>query len=583
MFTKESLERLREKIDLIEVISGSIELKRTGSAYKAICPFHQEKSPSFTVQKADTHYHCFGCGAHGDAIQFLMNYLNLSFAEAVDSLAERFHVSLEHEDKQSEPGVNKGSLKEACTIASSYFHGYLLHTEQGSEALHYLYKRGLSYDFIRRFEVGLSPLDEAVFRKMMRAEKLYDETLLEAGLLSSSTKRPFFRDRIMFPIRNVMGSVIGFSARKYKEETFGGKYINSTETPIFKKSRLLFGLNYCRRRITKERRALVVEGQIDCLRLIEAGLNCTVAALGTAFGSEHVEELKKTGVRDVYLLFDGDTAGKTAASKTGDLFQKVGIEVKVVHLPKGSDPDSYLAKFGTVHLIEQLEKAETYLSFQVGYLSQEINRESPTGKAELIKTLKKQIEEWEDPVVVHESLKKIASLVQVPEEMVGMRQNFSPNLFIKNESGPLSLKSIDPNRVLELDLLRWLFLMQEQFFPTAECYLTEEHFVSSGCKQLFTHLMKQKTVDMLSLAGELEDQSLIDEILQKKVNKERAETLFLETVQKLLDREWMQTREKIKMKIHSGNQSEDEVLELAKQFDQLKSKRAIASIVSCNT
>ena len=576
MFTKESLERLKDKIDLIEVVSAHVDMKRAGASYKGLCPFHQEKSPSFIVQKGDSHYHCFGCGAHGDAIQFLMTYLNLSFVEAVESLAERFHVPLEHDDTKADQGVNKSALKDACTIASQFFHAYLLHSEEGQSALHYLYKRGLNPDFIRRFEIGLAPADGAVFRQVMRGEKVLDEDLLNSGLLSESSGRPFFRDRITFPIRNAMGSVIGFSARKFKEETFGGKYINTTETPIFKKSRLLFGLNYCRRRIAKERRALVVEGQIDCLKLIEAGLNLTVAALGTACGSSHVEELKKLGVREVYLLFDGDDAGRVAASKVGDLFQTVGIEVRVVNLPNGSDPDTYLTQFGTQRLIDEFEGAEPYLTFQVLQLGRELNLDSPAGKAELVKVLKKQIEEWEEPVMVHESLRKIASLVHVPEEMIGLQQQYTPNLFVKHHGG---LNTVDPNRVLELDLLRWMIYNCDAFLPTARVYLTKEHFLCPECQKLYLKLLEEKNGDLLTLAADVEDQNLIDEILQKKVNRERADSLFLETVQKLLDREWMQTREVIKMEIHSGKHSDEEVLEFAKKFDALKSQRPKAALV----
>ena len=578
MFTKESLEKLKERIDVLEVVSDHVEIKRMGVAHKGLCPFHQEKSPSFMIQKGDTHYHCYGCGAHGDAIQFLMEYLNLSFVDAVESLAERFHVPLERQ-QQGEKGTDKSALKEACALASQYFHATLIYTEEGRPALEYLFKRGLTLDFINRFEVGFAPNDGTILRKMMRAEKVPEEVLIEAGLLVEGGARPFFRDRITFPIRNPTGAVIGFSARHYKEGAFGGKYINSPETPLFKKSRILFGLNYCRRRIAKERRALIVEGQIDCFKLIEAGLNLTVAALGTAFGDSHCEELKKLGLRVAYLLFDGDEAGSAATSKVGDLLQKRGIEVFVVNLPKGSDPDTYLTQFGTLRLIEEIEGAESYLSFQVGYLGRELNLDSPAGKAELVKTLKKQVDEWEDPVLVHESLRKIASLVRVPEEMVGVKQGAFAPTYVKSR-GTLTLNHVDPHRSLELDLIRWLVLMGETFLPTVKAYLAEKHFVSSGCRQLFQKIMAEGKSDLFTLAADIEDPTLIDEMLQKKVNRERAEGHFLETVQKLLDREWMQTREAVKLEIHSGGHNEEKVLELAKQFDALKTGRLVATLIN---
>lgn len=578
MFTKESLERLKERIDLLEVVSGHIEMKRMGAVHKGLCPFHQEKSPSFIIQKGDTHYHCFGCSAHGDAIQFLMEYLNLSFVDAVESLAERFHVPLEKQ-QVGEKGGDKSLLKQAVAVASHYFHATLLYTDVGREALGYLLKRGLTLDFLGRFEVGFAPNDGTILRKMLHAEKIPQEAWVEAGLFVEGGARPFFRDRITFPIRNPSGAVIGFSARKYKEEAYGGKYINTSETPLFKKSRILFGLNYCRRRIAKERRAVIVEGQIDCLKLIEAGLDLSVAALGTAFGESHSDELKKLGLRTAYLLFDGDGAGRTAASKVGDLLQKRGIEVFVVNLPKGSDPDTYLTQFGTLKLVEEIERGESYLSFQVGYLGSEMNLDSPAGKAELVKTLKKQIDGWEDPVMVHESLRKIASLVKVPEEMVGVRQGaFAP--YIKSH-GTLTLGSVDPHRTLELDLIRWLVLMGKSFLPTVKTYISDRHFVTPGCLQLFQKIMEGGEHDLFTLAADIEDPTLIDEMLQKKVNRERAEIHFLETVQKLLDREWMQNRESVKAEIDTGGHTDEKLLELTKQFGA--TKRPLATlVVPCN-
>lgn len=579
MFTKESLERLRERIDLIDVLTGHVDLKRAGSAYKALCPFHQEKNPSFIVQKGDRHYHCFGCGAHGDAIQFLMTYLNISFAEAVETLAERFHIPLEKTEKTEEKGISKSSLKEAVEAASLFFHFCLLHYKEGSEALHYLYRRGLTIDFIRRFQVGFAPNSHDLFSRAMHKEGFSDQVLIEAGLLSEGSLRPFFRDRITFPIRNAAGSAIGFSARNFKENAFGGKYINTPETALFKKSRLLFGLDASRRRIAKERRVIIVEGQIDCLKLIEAGLNLTVASLGTAFGESHVKELMQLGIREAYLLFDADEAGTVAASKVGDLFQQAGIEAKIVTLPKGNDPDSFLTQQGIEKLIQELEKAADYLSFQVSYLSKTIAFHSPAGKAEIAKLLKKQIEGWEDPVMVHESVRKMASLLHLPEEMVGITP--PPVSYVKKNMS-LPFVSIDPNRILELDLLRWLVLMGSErpdFLATARKYLTEANFWVPSCRQLFSaYLEAVGSPDLLSLAACLDEQSILDELLQKRINREKAELHFLETVQKLLDRQWMQTREDVKVRIHSGGKKEEEILELAKQFDELRLNRPIVTL-----
>src|SRR5262249_31718360 len=224
---------------------------------------------SFVIQKGDSHYHCFGCGAHGDAIQFLMTHLRMSFLEAVESLAERFHVELEEVETKEHKGPPKALLKDALERAVEFYHFYLLHTIEGHAALEYLYSRGIDLDFIRTFQFGLAPKQAGIFTRVMREQKFTDALLEEAGLLSKG--REFFSDRITIPIRDAVGAAIGFTARKYKTDTFGGKYINTQETTLFKKSKVLFGLSYSRKTIAKDRKCIVVEGQIDALRLISSG------------------------------------------------------------------------------------------------------------------------------------------------------------------------------------------------------------------------------------------------------------------------------------------------------------------------
>lgn len=582
LFSKESLENLRQRIDLVEVLSSHIELKRSGASYKALCPFHDEKSPSFVVQKGDSHYHCFGCGAHGDAIQFVIAYLKMGFSDAVEHLAQKFQVPLVQIEKSEEKsGPNKGHLKQALHQASRFFHFYLLHTMEGHDALRYLYQRGIDLDFIHQFQIGLAPKNQQIFRQMMHGKLLKDEVLEAAGLIAKyneSNWRPFFSDRITFPIKDATGATIGFSARKYKEETFGGKYINTSETALFKKSRILFGLNYCRRRIAKERKAIIVEGQIDALRLIQTGFNITVAGQGTAFGEGHVKELMQLGVNEVYLALDADEAGQEAACKIGNYFQKEGVEVRIVKMPEGSDPDAFLREKGTDEFLKILVNSIDYLTFLVARHSRSHDLNSPAGKLQLIQVIAKQIQAWDHPLMVHESLRKLAHLTHTSESAVGIGQIHTPNIYIK-KSASVGLQTIDPDRILESDFLRWLLIMGDaaQFIELSRRNLQPADFHVSTCRRLYQTILEcvenQLPRDLLSLAVSLDDaegQLLMSELLQKKVNKERAEQQFVETIQKILDRNWMERREEIKIKIQSGKCSDEEVSALAKQFDELK-------------
>lgn len=573
MFTKESLDALRNKIDLVEVLSPYIEFKRSGAAFKALCPFHDEKTPSFMIQRGDTHYHCFGCGAHGDAIAFLMDHQRLSFFDAVENLAEKFHVHLEKMEMEEEKGPSKQEMRRALDLASRLYHTLLLQTPEGHRALAYLEKRGIDLEFVKRFEIGFAHPNPSLLMRVLTHHGISEEIAEACGLRSKG--RDFFVDRILFPIRQATGHVIGFSGRKFKEETFGGKYVNTPETPLFKKSRVLFGLNYSRQRIAKERIALIVEGQIDALRLIQNGFDFTVAGQGTAFGETHVEELIRLGVLTVVLAFDSDTAGKAAAVKVGGLFQKQGIEVKVIHMQDGYDPDQFVREKGPDAFLGLIQSAEEYLAFLVEEHANELDLSSPAIKNDLASRLGQEIRSWNEPLMVHESLKKLASLLHVPESLVGVGQLEVSPLFYK-KSGSAGLHDIDPHFVIEADVLIWLLSPTPEITNLTAVHLTEDSFKDPICKATFNYLIRQKQKEtpvdwlMLSQLEEGKGQKLVAELTSRKVNRDKPELYFRQALQTLLDRNWLERREEVKQKIHSAAYDDEEALALAKEFEEVK-------------
>lgn len=590
IYQKESLENLRRKIDLVDVLGSHIDLKKSGAAYKGLCPFHDEKSPSFMIQKGDTHYHCYGCGAHGDAIQFMMNFLKMSFTDSVESLAQKFQVHLEVVESVEEKGPSKKLLLEALNKAAELYHFLLLHTHEGHEAVRYLVGRGIDLEFIQQFQLGLAPQGGHFLSKAL-IPPYNTEQLIAAGLSSPSSGKDFFHDRITIPIRNTSGAVIGFTARKYKEQTLGGKYVNSPETSLFKKSKILFGLNYCRRRIAKERKAIIVEGQLDALRLIQSGFNITVAGQGTAFGEGHVQELNQLGVNQVFLALDSDNAGQEATFKIGNLFQKIGVEVLIVNIPSGKDPDTFLKEHGAEAFLELMQKSQDYLSFIVAHLSKQVNIDSPAAKNQLVYNLSSQIRSWNDAVMVHESLRKLASLLRVPEEIIGVGQQFIPNLLIQ-KSASVGLQEVDPDKVIEGDLLLWLVRYGGEFpkfTELAKLNLVADDFRVPICRSLFDVYMKAITAnqphDFVSLIIQLQEedgQHFLEELFEKKVNKEKAEAFFMDALKKFLERNWMLKREAIKMKIQSGQQSDEQAMDLLKIFDTLKKNPPIIKGIECS-
>jgi len=576
LYTKESLDQLRAQVDLVEVISSYVPLKRAGAVHKGLCPFHEEKTPSFGVQAGDSHYHCFGCGAHGDAIAFLMNHEKMSFVDSVDWLAERFGVQLEKEEGgEQRKGPDRTKMKGALELACELYHNLLLHTKQGHEALHYLYRRGIDLEFIRFFRIRFSLPDRDAFQKVAKGEGYSEEILRGAGLITDRG-RDFFSERIIFPITDPFGSVIGFSGRKIREETFGGKYINTPETPLFKKSNVLFGLSYCRREIAKSQKAIIVEGQIDALRLIHEGFNYAVAGQGTAFGADHVKILEALGVKEVFLAMDGDDAGSAAAIKIGDLFQKKGISVSVVPLPEKSDPDTFVKTHGKQAFQELLDRSTDYLPFAVSEMSKGVNLQVPAEKNRLIQKLSDQIRGWDTPVMVHESLRRLAQLTAVPESVVGV--GASPRPMGMKRLGFAGKHVVDPDQILETDLLRWLLLTtDERLISIILGNVAKDLFLHPVCLRIFLAFTdlheKGEPCDLISLGSILEkeeEQKVLAEIVQKKVNLEKAEEGIVEVIHRLLIRRWMEEREAIKTKIQSGQCSDEEALQLAKAFDEIK-------------
>ncbi|MDX8431296.1 MAG: DNA primase [Candidatus Algichlamydia australiensis] len=572
IYSKESLDRLREKIDLQELLGSYLEMKRSGSTYKACCPFHEEKTPSFIVRQGDSHYHCFGCGAHGDAIAFLMGHLKLSFQEAVEQLAERYHVILEEVDGEQKKGPSTRELVEIVEKAADFYHFCLLHTDEGHKALHYLFSRGLDLNFVKLFRLGYAPADRTIMPQAMKEQKIFMPLLETVGLTKGG--KDLYSGRLLFPILDGRGRVIGFSGRKFQEETYGPKYYNTPETPLFKKSKVLYGLSHSRKRIAKERKVLIVEGQIDTLRMIAAGFNLTVAGQGTAFGKEQAKELINLGVQEIYLLFDGDQAGKEAAVKVGDLFQREGIEVFVAQFPEGKDPDLILQEEGTKQLKSYIEKSIGYLPFVVELLkgNQPL---TPARKNQLVKEIGARIRGWDHPLMVHESLRKLAQLLSLPEEVLRSEMPESPTLYIKQQGSALENRELNPDRILEADLMRWLVFADDELLKIARENLTPDHFRTPAYKRLFT-LFTEGTPpkDLLDLASQMEsveDQLLLSELLHKRINRERAKEGMIKTVEELLKRSWMQRRESLRYQMQRTGLTDERLFELAKEFDALKS------------
>jgi DNA primase len=354
---------VREAIDaadMVEVVSGRTQLRKTGARYVGRCPFHEERTPSFSVNAQDKLFYCFGCGKGGDVITFVRETEQLDFAQAVEWLAERFRVSLEYEEltpQFEESRKRRERLHALLDQAASFYERHLWETAAGIPVRAYLESRGLAEPACREFRLGLSP-GRGLAEKAQEKGFTRDE-LRRAGL-TNARGNDYFPERLMFPLADARGRIVGFQARKLREDDpMHGKYVNSPEGELFHKSAILYGLHLARPALAKQERAVVVEGNTDVIALRQAGLEPVVASMGTALTEQQLKELQRL-TRRLYLCFDADAAGEDATLRGMELADKRGFEVRVVTMPAGTDPADEPGRFE-----DRLAGAESYVMYRV--------------------------------------------------------------------------------------------------------------------------------------------------------------------------------------------------------------------------
>lgn len=372
MIPQHLVEEVRTRADIVEVIGEHVQLKRSGKDYKAPCPFHSERTPSFYVVPSKGFYNCFGCGEKGDVFTFLMKKAGLSFHEAVRQLATRVGVDIPADTQQAGDDPHR-KLYEAVAFAADYFQTALWADARGERARHYLLSRGITKEIAERFGIGYAPDAWRDLRESAHKHGIDDEILLAAGLIKESERSedPYdrFRDRVIFPIAETTGRNVAFGGRILRAAEGAPKYLNSPETPIYQKGRLLYGLNWSRSAIRRDGMALVVEGYMDYVSLAAVGIDNLVAAMGTAMTAEQAALLARYS-RKAVLLYDSDMAGMKATFRTGDALLRAGVEPLVTTLPPGEDPDSLARKGGATAVAEVVAAAIDVLDRKLQILEQ---------------------------------------------------------------------------------------------------------------------------------------------------------------------------------------------------------------------
>ena len=450
-YPEEVVEEVREKNDIVDVISGYVKLQKNGANYFGLCPFHNEKSPSFSVSPGKQMYYCFGCGAGGNVITFLMEYENYTFPEALKFLADRAGVALpkmEYQKEAREQADLKARLLEVNKLAANYFY-HQLKSPAGQAGYRYLHdKRELKDPTILRFGLGFSNKTSDDLYRFLKEKGYEDSFLKETGLVTIEERggRDKFWNRVMFPIMDIHNRVIGFGGRVMGDGE--PKYLNSPETKIFDKSRNLYGLNYAR--TSREKYMLVCEGYLDVISLHQAGFTNAVASLGTAFTSQHASVLKRY-TDQVILTYDSDGAGVKAALRAIPILREAGISSKVLNMKPYKDPDEFIKNLGSEAFSERIRQAENSFMFEIRILRQDYSMEDPEQKTRFYQETARKLLRFGEPLERDNYIQAVSSEYMIPyQELKGMVNRMGMTMGLKaGEAAPEGRRNVRTSQMEE--------------------------------------------------------------------------------------------------------------------------------------
>ena len=496
-YSDEIIEEVRSKNDIVDVISSYVKLQKKGSSYFGLCPFHNEKSPSFSVSREKQMYYCFGCGAGGNVFTFLMEYENYSFQEALKYLADRAGVDLpeaEYSKEARERADQKAILLEINKVAAQYFY-VQLKSPQGAHALSYLKDRGLSDEMIHSFGLGYSNKYSNDLYQYLKSKGYRDELIVKAGLVTVDERYGVsdkFWNRVMFPIMDSNSRVIGFGGRVMGDAK--PKYLNSPETMIFDKSRNLYGLN--RARSSRKPYFLLCEGYMDVISLHQAGFSNAVASLGTALTPGHASLIKRY-VKEVYLTYDSDEAGTKAALRAMPILKDVGITARIIRMEPYKDPDEFIKNLGAEAFEERIHKARNGFMFGLEILERDYDLTTPEGKTDFMKEAAKRLAQFDEEIersnyieavakTYHVGFEELRKLVLKMAVQTGLAKQVERPKRLDGKSREKEDGHVKSQKIL----LTWL-IEDEGIFNQIRRYITPDDFTGELYKKVAALLYEQ--------------------------------------------------------------------------------------------
>ena len=577
---EETIERIRNTADIYDVVAQYVDLKKRGRNFFGLCPFHSEKTPSFSVAPDKQIYHCFGCGAGGNVFSFIVEHEKISFIEAVQQLGQKYGIQV---DYQSGPS-NKifSSLYKVHDLAVKLYHN-TLYSEKGAAALDYLYNRGLNDNTIKTYQIGFAPDSWDTLINAIKSLSFNDDVYDKTGLFIKTDRgwRDRFRSRIMFPIFHQSGKPIAFGGRIFNHND-PAKYLNSPETPLYRKSEVFYGLHKTRDSIRKFSTAVLVEGYTDFLQLVQLGIQNVVALSGTALGINHASQIRKFASK-VYLAYDGDDAGINATLRAGYVLFQAGIEPLVIPMPSDKDPDDWVREAGANAFQEAMGSSMSLLLFHLQ--KKDVKNLSATERSKTVKEILKEISLINDGIIRDDLLKSLSQELQLDE--VEVFRLFNSQIGMKRvrtdseQSSPKNQAFTNTIQKAQLEIIRAIAFNFDEVYPSMKNVIDFQIFDEPILQKIGLLLIKEnQPKDLSAIIDQFEDmdeKKLVSKILFDDINSDDPKLIIKDcfaTIRgKQIQDQIKQARIKIRELESSGEDAKEiiiQVTELQKTLHQLK-------------
>lgn len=565
----QTVDEIKSRCNIVDVIGRVVPLKRAGSNYKGRCPFHNEKTPSFVVSETKQIFTCFGCGATGDVIGFVQQYYQLDFMQAIEKLANEYGIKIQNSYRKDE---NKEEAYRINREAAKFFFRAL--RERTNPGYTYMKERGIHPDILNKFGIGYADDRWDSLYQYLTGLGFEKDKLLQLGLISVSKGKCYdkFRNRVIFPIMNTRGKVIGFGGRIIGEGN--PKYLNSQESSVFLKKNNLYGLNITRQEIGKENRAILVEGYMDVISLYQNGVRNVSASLGTAL-TENQAQLLKRYTDHVVLSYDADQAGINAALRGLDILHGVDCKVKVLHVTDGKDPDEFVKKNGKAAFLKLVDEALPYADYKLSLLRKEYNLDTTEGRVEFLKHAAEVLREL-SPVEADIYIKKLAEETKISEGAIRLEINGNHHEKVMH-AGPGKSREDnsqmpDDITMLEKNIIR-LILQNSSYYMQFDSY-ADDAFLSQSGRNIYKGIqqlyVEHEEIDIKKLADQLDvhDLAVLKDIMENVHLANKEEAVFSDCIETIRKKQLTQKEQELILRLSMADEEDnkDSITQLTQEL-----------------